>query len=67
MTANVWPCFGKLCKKWKYMVTAILKFEIRNAFAEWEQAFYSHQPIAHATGMFERYHGHAPDDKKRFV
>ena len=30
------------------MVTAILKFEIRNTFAEWEQAFYSHQPIARA-------------------
>jgi len=47
------------------MVTAILKFEIRNTFAEWEQAFYSHQPIARAAGMFEIYHGHAPDDEKK--
>ena len=47
------------------MVTAILKFEIRNSFAEWEQAFYSHQPIARAAGMFEPYHGHAPDDEKK--
>ena len=47
------------------MVTAILKFEIRNTFAEWEQAFYSHQPIARAAGMFEIYHGHEPDDEKK--
>ena len=47
------------------MVTAILKFEIRNTFAEWEQAFYSQQPIARATGMFEIYHGHEPDDEKK--
>ena len=47
------------------MVTAILKFKIRNTFAEWEQAFYSHQPIARAVGMFEIYHGHEPDDEKK--
>ena len=47
------------------MVTAILKFEIRNTFAKWEQAFYSHQPIARAAGMFEIYHGHEPDDEKK--
>ena len=47
------------------MVTAILKFEIRNTFAEWEQAFYSHQAIARAAGMFEIYHGHEPDDEKK--
>ena len=47
------------------MVTAILKFEIRNTFAEWEQAFYSHQPIARAAGMFEIYHD--PTMKRRFV
>ena len=47
------------------MVTAILKFEIRNTFVEWEQAFYSNQPIARPAGMFEIYHGHAPDDEKK--
>jgi hypothetical protein len=47
------------------MVTAILKFEIRNSFAEWEQAFYSHQPKARAAGIFELYHGHEPDDEKK--
>lgn len=47
------------------MVTAILKFEIRNTLAEWAQAFYSNQPIARAAGMFEIYHGHEPDDKKK--
>ncbi len=47
------------------MVTAILNFEIRNTFAEWEQAFYSHQSIARAAGMFEIYHGHEPDDEKK--
>ena len=47
------------------MVTAILKFEIRNSFAEWEQAFYSHQPITRAAGMFEIYHGHESDDEKK--
>ena len=47
------------------MVTAILKFEIRNTFAEWEQAFYLHQPIARAAGMFEIYHGHEADDEKK--
>ena len=46
------------------MVTAILKFEIRNTFAEWEQAFYSHYPIARAAGMFEVHHGHESDDEK---
>ena len=47
------------------MITAILKFEIRNTFAEWEQAFYSHQPIARAAGIFEKYHGHEPDKEKK--
>ena len=47
------------------MVTAILKFEIRNTFAEWAQAFYSHQPIARAAGMFGIYHGREPTDKKK--
>ena len=46
------------------MVTAILKCKIRKTFAEWDQAFCSHQPIARPTGIFEMYHGHAPDDEK---
>ena len=47
------------------MVTAILKFGIRNTFAEWKQAFYSHQPRARAASMFEIYRGHEPDDEKK--
>ena len=47
------------------MVTSILKFEIRNTLAVWSQAFYSNQPIARAASMFEIYHGHKPDDKKK--
>ena len=43
----------------------MLKFEIRNSFAEWEQAFYSHQPTARAAGIFELHHSHEPDDEKR--
>ena len=38
---------------------------MRNTLAEWAQAFYSNQPIARAAGMFEIYHGHAPDDEKK--
>jgi hypothetical protein len=47
------------------MITAILKFQISNTFAEWETAFYSHQPMARAAGIFHLYHGHAPDDEKK--
>ena len=49
------------------MITAILKFEIINTFAEWEQAFYSHQPVARAAGIFELYHGHALDNDQSVV
>ena len=49
------------------MITAILKFDISNTFAEWEQAFYSHQPVARAAGIFELYHGHALDDDQSVV
>ena len=38
---------------------------MKNTLAEWAQAFYSNQPIARAAGMFEIYHGHAPDDEKK--
>lgn len=46
------------------MITAILKFEISNTFADWEKAFYNHQPEARKAGIFELYHGHAPDNEK---
>jgi len=46
------------------MITAILKFDIKNSFSEWETAFYGHQPIARKAGIFEIYHGHAPDNEK---
>ena len=47
------------------MTTVFLKFEIRNTFAEWEQSFYSHQPMARSAGLFHLYHGHAPDNEKK--
>ena len=47
------------------MITAILKFNIRNNFSDWEQAFYSHQPTARAAGIFSLYHGHEPDDEQK--
>ena len=49
------------------MITAILRFNISNAFPEWEQAFYNHQPIARAAGLYELYHGHEPGNDKRVV
>ena len=47
------------------MITAVLKFEINNTFDEWEKAFYSHQSTARKAGLFEIYHGHAPDNEKK--
>ena len=47
------------------MITAILKFEISNTFSEWEKSFYNHQPIARAAGIFQLYHGHAPENEKK--
>ena len=50
-----------------HLITAILKFDISNAFTKWEQAFYTHQPIARAAGLYELYHGHEPGNDKRVV
>ena len=49
------------------MITAILRFNISNAFPEWEQAFYNHQPIARAAGRLQLYHGHEPGTYKGVV
>ena len=46
------------------MITVVLKFQISNSFSDWEKAFYSHQPIARKAGIFELFHGHAPDNEK---
>ena len=46
------------------MISAVLKFEIRKKFSEWEQAVYNHQPIARTAGIFELYHGHEPDNEQ---
>mgnify|MGYP001499799250 CR=1 FL=1 len=45
------------------IITDVLKLEISNRFSEWEIAFYDHQPIARAAGIFEIYHGHEPDNE----
>ena len=50
-----------------HLITAILKFDISNTFTQWEQAFYTHQPIARAAGLYELYHGHEPGNDKRVV
>ena len=50
-----------------HLITAILKFDISNTFTQWEQAFYTHQPIARAAGLYELYHGHEPGNEKRVV
>ena len=50
-----------------HLITAILKFDISNTFAQWEQAFYIHQPVARAAGLYELYHGHEPGNDKRVV
>ena len=47
------------------MITAVLKFEIGKTFSEWEQAFYNHQPIARAAGIFELNHGHEPNNEHK--
>ena len=47
------------------MITAVLNFEINKKFSEWEQSFYGHQPIARAAGIFELYHGHEPNNKRK--
>jgi hypothetical protein len=47
------------------MITVVLKFEINNKFDEWEKAFYSHQSLARASGIYELYHGHAPDNEQK--
>jgi hypothetical protein len=49
------------------MITAMLKFDIRNTFAEWEKSFYSYQPMARASGIFHLYHGHAADNEKKVI
>ena len=50
-----------------HLITAILKFDISNTFAQWEQAFYVHQPVARDAGLYELYHGHELGNDKRVV
>ena len=41
---------------------ALIKFKINNDFSEWEQAFYSAQPMARKAGIIELFHGMTEDD-----
>ncbi len=41
---------------------ALIKFKISNDFSEWEQAFYSAQPMARSAGIIELSHGKTEDD-----
>ena len=45
------------------MITAALKFEISNKVSKWEQPFYSHQPTARATDIFELFDYHEPGNE----
>ena len=47
------------------MITAVLKFEISNSFADWEKAFYNHQPTARKAGISALYHGHEPKNEHK--
>jgi hypothetical protein len=41
---------------------AFIKFKINNDFHSWEQAFYSHQPMARQAGILELFHAKQADD-----
>jgi hypothetical protein len=41
---------------------AFIKFKINNDFDDWEQAFYSHQPMARKAGILELFHAKQADD-----
>ena len=41
---------------------ALIKFKISNNFSEWEQAYYSAQPMARQAGIVELFHGRCNDD-----
>jgi hypothetical protein len=41
---------------------AFIKFKIDNDFHDWEQAFYSHQPLARQAGILELFHAKQADD-----
>ena len=41
---------------------AFIKFKINNDFEDWEQAFYSHQPMARKAGILELFHAKQADD-----
>ena len=41
---------------------ALIKFKISNDFNEWEQSFYTAQPMARQAGIIELFHGMTDDD-----
>ena len=41
---------------------ALIRFRINNDFFEWEQAFYSAQPMARNAGIIELFHGRTDED-----
>jgi len=41
---------------------ALMKFRISNDFFDWEQAFYSAQPMARNAGIIEIFHGRTDED-----
>ena len=43
---------------------ALIKFKINKDFFDWEQAFYSSQPMARQAGIVELFHGRTDDDSQ---
>jgi len=43
---------------------ALIRFRINNDFFEWEQAFYSAQPMARNAGIIELFHGRTDEDSQ---
>ncbi len=41
---------------------ALIKFKINNDFSEWEQAFYTAQPMSRKAGRIELFHWKTEDD-----
>ena len=41
-----------------------INFKINKDFCEWEQAFYSSQPMARQAGIVELFHGRIDDDSE---
>ena len=46
---------------------ALIRFRINNDFFEWEQAFYTAQPMARNAGIIELFHGRTDEDPQVYI